>query len=234
MTTSGTYNTVVNYNFAEMIDDAFRRCKIAPDSITAEHNVSARYSTNLMFLDWANQGVEQFLMSTTTHSLVGDGTSDIAFTMPTGAIDILSMVYVDSNDQAIQIKSIGRQDYLYINNKTVQGQPLCYFVDKSTMPPTVKLWPVQNIPNTSIQFTMLSQMQDLGTPQNTPDITVLYTEAMVAGIAAKLAEKYCDATLEDRLIVKAAAALVRAIDQDRNRAAWVIKPRLGRRYWYGV
>lgn len=235
MTTSGTYNTVVNYNFAEMTDEAWRRCKIAPQTVSAEQMVSATYTINFLLTSWANQaGNEQFLQSTQTYDLVGNGIADIDFTMPTGGIDIISMVYLNANNEAIQIKPIGRQDYLYINDKTIQGQPLCYFVNKSTIPPVVNLWPVQNITGTSIQFTMLSQAQDMGTWLNTPSISVLYTEAFVSAIAAKLSEKYCDPALEVALTAKAIQAFMMAEDQDRNRACMIIKPRLGRRYYYGI
>lgn len=238
MTTSGTYNTIKNLTIAEIIDEAFRRLKLAPQSLTAEHNLSARLSLDLMFVEWANDGVQQFIIDQQIQSLSGTS-ADISFVTPAGTVDILDMVYRDQNDQDIQIAAISRQDYLYINQKTVSGQPISYFVDKTALPPTVYLWGVQNIQNTSVVYNRLRQVQDVGTPVNTPDVSVMYFEAVISGLAVKLVEKgYADETkfpnMEEKLISKADKAYRLATNSDRDRAPYVMKPRLGRRYYYGV
>jgi len=79
---------------------------------------------------------------------------------------------------------------LQINIKDVESQPVVYFLDKSTVPPVIFLWGVQNIPNTSIVYNRIRQIQDVGNLQNTPDITVLYSDAMCWGLAARLAFIY--------------------------------------------
>ena len=128
MTTSGTYSTVANFTVAQVIDEAFRRCKVDPTTLTNEHTLSARISLDLMFIDWINDGVEQFIIDEQVTSLTGTS-ADISITTPTGTIDVLDMVYRDANGQDIQIAPISRQDYLYIKDKTVSGQPITYFTD---------------------------------------------------------------------------------------------------------
>ncbi len=233
MTTTGTYNYLGSFNIIQIIDEAFRRCRIAPSSLTGEELFSARISLQLMFVDWFNDGVQQFIIDEQTFPLVGDG-SDIEFTTPVGTIDVFDMVYRNALLQDIQIKPISRQDYLYINNKFTGGQPLSYFVDKTTIPPVVKLWPVQNITGTYVVYNRLRQIQDVGVYTNTPDITILYMEAVVSGLAAKLATKYCDDAMEAKLIAMSDAAYDLATNADRDRAPYVIKPRIGRRFYYGV
>lgn len=233
MATSGTYTSVANFNIAQIIDEAFRRLKITPEQITAEHTLSARISLDLMFIDWINDGVQQFIIDQEEYALDGDS-SDISFTTPTGTIDVLDMVYRNTTDDDIQIGAISRKDYLDIVQKDVSGQPITYFVDKTTMPPVVYLWPVNNISGTSIVYNRLRQIQDVGAPTNTPDITVTYKEAMCACLTAKLAEKYADKETEDRMLAKADKAYRLAIEQDRDRAPLIIKPRIGRRFYYGT
>jgi hypothetical protein len=237
MTTTGTYNTASNLNVAQIIDEAFRRARVDPASLTVEHMQSARLSMDLMFIGWANDGVQQFIIDQQEQTLSGTAT-DISFTTPVGTIDVLDMVYRDANDNDIQIVPIGRQDYLYINNKTTSGQPICYYVDKSVIPPVIYLWGVQNITGTSIAYNRLRQIQDVGYGVNTPDVSVMYKEAVCACLAPKLFEKYGDfdkyPNFEANLIAKAEKAYNMAIDADRNRAPFIIKPRLGRRYPYGI
>lgn len=233
MTTTGTYNDIADFTIANFIDEAFRRLKIDQSKITSEHLSSAKISLQLMFVDWYDDGTHQFLIDQQQFNLVGDG-SDIAFQTPNGTIDIMDMIYRDQNGNDLQIKAISRQDYLYINDKFVEGQPLSYFTDKTTIPPVVRLWPVQNIAGTSVIYNRFRQVQDVGPFSYQTDTTVLYANAICAGLAARLAEKYASTELEDRLIAKAQIAYDKATDSDRDRAPYVIKPRLGRRFYYGV
>lgn len=228
MTTSGTYSAIANFNIVQAFDEAFRRCRLTPQEITGEHMLSARISIDLMFVTWCNDGVQQFIIDSQTHALVGDGT-DTSFAMPTGSVDVISMIFRNANATDMEISAISRKDYQDISQKNVGGQPVNYFVDKTTMPPYVYLWPVQNTTGTYVVYNRLRQIQDSGAYANTPDVTVLYKEAMIAGIAAKLAEKYCEPDLEDRLLAKYKIAYELAKDQDRDRAMLVIKPNLGRR-----
>lgn len=230
MTTSGTYNTVANFSVVEWIDEAFRRCQVDQSKIESEHLTSARISLNLLFIDWVNDGVEQFIIDQQTYTLTGTS-SDSNFTTPVGTVDVLNMVFRNSSNTDMEISAISRQDYEYISQKTASGQPVNYFVDKTTMPAVVYLWPVQNITGTSVVYNRLRQIQDVGNYSNTLDVSVLYTSAAISGLAARLAEKYCTPDLEDRLISKYQEAYEKAKDQDRDRAQLVIKPRLGRRYY---
>ncbi len=229
MTTSGTYNTVANFNIAQIIDEAFRRCQITPSEITGEHMISARISLDLMFTTWCNDGLQQFIIDQQIHPLVGDGT-DTNFTTPAGTVDLWSMVFRNANDTDMEISAISRVDYQNISQKVTAGQPVSYFVDKTTIPPVVYLWPVQNVTGTFVVYNRVRQIQDTGAYTNTPDTTVLYKDAICAGLAARLAEKYCDADLETRLLAKYEQIYTLAKDQDRDRAPLVIKPNLGRRF----
>lgn len=229
MTTSGTYNTVRNFSIAQCIEEAFRRCKIDISKVESQQLYSARISVDLLLISWVNDGIQQFTVDEQIFTLIGDGT-DTQFTMPTGSVDILSAIFRNGQGTDMEISAISRQDYQDISNKDSAGQPVNYWVDKTTVPPTVKLWPVQNISGTSVVYNRIRQIQDAGAYTNTPDITVLYVEALIAGIAARIAQKECDPTLEERLLTAYQIAYDMAKDQDRDRAVLVIKPSLGRRF----
>lgn len=230
MTTSGTYNAIADFNIAQCIDEAFRRCKIDPSKTTGEQLLSARISLDLMFTSWCNDGMQQFIIDQQIHPLVGDGATDIEFLAPMGTVDIISMVFRTATFTDMEISAISRKDYQDLSNKFTLGQPVNYFVDKTTVPPVIKLWPVQNVAGTYVVYNRLRQIQDSGSYTNTPDTTVLYKDAICAGLAARLAEKYCDPDLETRLLAKYQQIYDMAKDQDRDRAPLVIKPNLGRRF----
>ncbi len=229
MTTSGTYTAVSNFNIAQIIDEAFRRCQISPQMITSDHLLSAHISLDLMFISWCNDGVQQFIIDQQVHSLVGDGT-DTSFLTPAGTVDILSMIFRNASDTDMEISAISREDYQNISQKESAGQPVNYFTDKTTIPPRIYLWPVQNVSGTSVVYNRIRQIQDAGSYTNTPDTTVLYKDAIPAGLAARLAEKYCDAAMEAKLLATYERIYTMAKDQDRDRAQLVIKPSLGRRF----
>jgi len=55
MTTSGTY--LFSPPVDEVVDESFERVGVDPATLTGRHARSARMSLNLLFSDWATQGV---------------------------------------------------------------------------------------------------------------------------------------------------------------------------------
>ena len=233
MTTSGTYTFVENFSIVQCIDEAFRRCKVTPEMITSEHLLSAQISLDLMFIGWVNDGVNQFVIDQQIQTLLGDGT-DISFTTPVGTVDILSMVFRNASNTDMEISAISRQDYQDISQKTTGGQPVNYWVDKTTIQPVCYLWPVQDVTGTYVVYNRVRQIQDTGNYTNTPDTTVLYKDAICACLADLLWDKYGDDTVYPnqgaKLALRAQKAYDIAQEQDRDRSQLVIKPCLGRRY----
>ena len=82
MATSGT--TTFDLSIDDLIEEAFERCGMRPTS--GYQLSSARRSLNLLFLDWANRGLNLWTIEQATYALV-QGTNSIS--LPTDVVNVL-------------------------------------------------------------------------------------------------------------------------------------------------
>ena len=228
MSTSGVYPSASNYESINIMDLAFIRAGITAQRNEAEHLYVALQELKLLLIEWANRGVNQFMI---TQEVAPLSLNQQTFTTPAGTIDILKAVY-RQNGQDIEIGQISRDDYLLINQKTSQGNPLNYFVDKTTLPPVIYLWPVPNQANFSIVYNRLKLMQDVVHFTENVNTTILFMDALIFGLAARLAWNY-NAERYQGLVDKYNESYQFAYDRDGDNANLIIMPRLGRTYNIG-
>jgi hypothetical protein len=187
MTTSGVYT--FDPSLAALVDEASERAGIDPAKISARHIRSAKMSMNLMLTEWAVRDGDCAYRVDRLTSTVASGTN--YFDPATGVFDIVDVtVEYNNSGTDIPMTRIGGQEYLNIADKTVTGQPAQYWVDQSnTSAPRVYLWPV---PDASVDLTydVMRYTQTLRTLADTLDINRLWLEAVAAGLALRLAEKY--------------------------------------------
>lgn len=210
MASSGTY--LFSQEVAEVLEDAFERCGIDPASITARHSRSARRSMNLLFSAWANEGPLLWAIDEQTITpVVGTATYDC----PDGTVAILE-VFVRRNGVDTPVFPMGRDEYAAIPDKTTQGLANRVYFDRQADTPTLTFWNVPENTTDELIYYRMRQLQDVGAGSNTPDIPYRWQEALTAGIAAKLAEKYAP-DREPGLVAKAALAFRKAFTEDRER-----------------
>lgn len=189
MATSGTYT--FDPTFAGILDEALERAGIDPATITNRHITSARMSLNLMLTEWSvRDGDALYKVTSSTESLAA---STPSFSLPAGATDIIGddlvMDYAASGVET-PIKRMSRQDYLRVAEKANEGRPSGFYVDHTTLnTPTVFLVPIPDAAVT-LRFDMMRLSQTVGLLSETLDVQRLWLEAVCAGLALKMAEKY--------------------------------------------
>lgn len=218
MTTSGTY--ALSLENADFIDEAMERCGIDPATLTARHLRSARRSLDLLFAEWSNLGVHLWAVDEQTQT-VTDG--DSTYTFATGSLAILDMV-VRRSGVDTPVEPMARDEYAAIPDKTTEGLPSRYWLDRATGIYT--LWTVPENSTDVIHYWRMRQLQDAGTAAQTPDVPYRWYEALTAGLAKKLAEKYAPER-EGALSNKAKARFLEASQEDRERTP--TRFRMGRR-----
>jgi len=208
MATSGTY--AIDYDIAEFVDESFERCGIDPATLTARHTRSARRSLNLMFADWANEGVLLFAVDEQTQTLTS---ALVSYSVPTGTLAILEGVLRrDGIDTPVH--RISREMYHLIPNKTNGGLPTQLYLDRKAG--TYYLWNAPDNSTDVLRYWRLRRIQDVTAAAETADVPYRWFEALAAGLAEKLAVKFAP----DRLSVLAglsAKAYQRAKTEDRER-----------------
>jgi len=146
----------------------------------------ARTATNMMFTRWSNQGVNLWQVDLITVPLI-QGTS--TYNVDANTVVMLD-AYIEYGSPPIDriILPIGRTEYASYPNKQQQGFPTTFWFDR-LLSPTVTLWPVPDGQQTYLKYYRVIRLQDAnmnGTEQ--VDIPAIWLEAMVYGLAERLAQ----------------------------------------------
>jgi len=184
MPTSGTYT--FNPALGELTIYAYQLIGIRPTALLQEHMDVARTATNMMFTRWSNQGVNLWQVDLITVPLI-QGTS--TYNVDDNTVVMLD-AYIEYGSPPIDriILPIGRTEYASYPNKQQQGFPTTFWFDR-LLSPTVTLWPVPDGQQTYLKYYRVIRLQDAnmnGTEQ--VDIPAIWLEAMVYGLAERLAQ----------------------------------------------
>ena len=216
MAVSGSKN--FELDVTEYIEEAFERC--GREVRTGYDIKTAKRSMNLLFADWANRGLNAWTIEQTTQALT-QGTSN--YSLGADTIDILSAV-IRRSDVDYSIERLSRDDYLAVPNKTTQGRPSQFFLDR-LITPVLKLWPVPENSTDVVVFDRLVRIDDADTAQNTVEVPFRFYPCLAAGLAYYIAIKKAPDRVQ---LLKAVyeEEMDRAMSMDRDRASFNIVPSL--------
>lgn len=221
MTTSGT--RTFNLDVAEMIEEAYERCGL--EVRTGYDARTARRSLNLMLADWANRGLNLW---TVAEGIFTVTQGDHSYPLSADVVDVLDIVVRRQNTD-YEIDRISRTEYFTLPNKSTQGRPSQFFLDR-TITPTLYLWATPENSTDQIRYYYVRRMEDAATLTNTTEIPFRFLSCMVAGLAYYIAMKRAP---ERMAILKAVydEEFQRAADEDVDRVPLKLQP--GRPYLRG-
>lgn len=175
---------------------------------TGYHLTSARRSLNLLFLDWANRGLNLWTIEQATYTLT-QGVNEIS--LPTDTVNVLEAI-IRQNSQGVNsdvyIERISREDYLNVPDKTSESRPAQFYVQR-TNTPKVFFYPAADQTYTFIYY-RIRRIQDAGVYTNTSDVNFRFLPCLTSGLAYQLSLKFAP----DRT-----PALKAIYEEDFNRAA---------------
>ena len=233
-TTSGT--TIFDKNFAidEIIEEAYER--IGLQSVSGNQLRQARRSLNILFQEWGNRGLHYWQIGNNSITLVADqavytmfrssadGTSDA--TAVFGVDDVLEAVYRNSSNVDSPLTKINRSTYQALSNKTSEGQPSQYyvqrFIDKVTI--TLYLTPGSSQAGDKINYYFVKRIQDVGDYTNATDVPYRFVPCMVSGLAFYLAQKF-KPELSQQMKLYYEDELQRALAEDGSSSSSYITPK---------
>ena len=185
MATSGT--ATFNLEFEELIEEAYERCGI--ETRTGFEMRTGRRSLNLMFMDWANRGLNLWTIEQRSVTLVA-GTAQ--YDLPDDTVNILSAVVRTGSgtaQQDITLDRISQNEYLHVPDKLTQGRPSQYFLQR-TNTPVLFIYPAVDASQTyTFQYYAVRRIQDAGLYTNTADVVFRFIPALAAGLAYYLSLK---------------------------------------------
>jgi hypothetical protein len=123
---------------------------------------------------------------------------------------------IAGNDTPIDM--ISRSDYSQITNKTTEGKVVKAYYDKQLTNGILKVWPTPDLATDVIKFSYERILEDFDASGNTPDFAIEWGEALILGLAYKMAPS---APIKDpneltRLKNQADEALAIAMTYDRE------------------
>ena len=180
MATSGT--TTFDLSVDEIIEEAYERCGI--ELRTGYDLETARRSLNLMVAEWANRGLNQWLIVKNNFT-VTEGTNYVD--LGTDVVDITSAVIQrDSTD--FQLERISRSDFLYTPEKADKARPTQFFLERH-ITPRMYLYPTPENSTDVVYYYALTRMQDVGDFTNNMETVFRFLPCMTAGLAYYIAIK---------------------------------------------
>ena len=221
MAVSGTYN--FNLDIDEVIQEAIEM--IGGEQTLGHEPASARRSINLMLKDWQNRGV---LLWSTSVSSVTVAASTANYSLSSSTIDALEVVLNrDSTD--IQLQRITPEQYLLIPNKTQTGRPSQYSIRRERDNPVMSVWPLPDNATDVLKMEIISELQDVNKSaiQNA-DLPKRFLPCLTCGLAYYMSMKR-PLVPENRIMMLKAnyeELLMRAMEEDRERASMFIRPKL--------
>jgi hypothetical protein len=234
-TTSGTATFEKGFSIADIVEEAYERIGI--QGVSGYQLKGARRSLNILFQEWANRGLHYWEVNNNSITLVdgqstytmyrstADGTSDA--TAIYGVDDILEASYRNSSSVDSPLTKISRSEYQALSNKTSEGQPTQYFVqrfiDKVTI--TLYLTPGSTEAGNTINYYYVNRIQDAGDYSNDADVPYRFVPCMIAGLAYYLAVKFSPERIQT-LKMLYEDELQRALQEDGSSSSSYISPKV--------
>jgi len=215
MTVSGSKN--FELDVADYVEEAFERCGL--EVRTGYDLKTARRSLNLLLADWANRGLNQWTIKQRSLTTV---TADGEYDLSTDVIDVLSVV-VRRSGTDYSLERLSRDQFLTIPNKTTQGRPNQFFLDRQ-LTPNLKIWPVPENSTDVVIYDALTRMDDADDYTNTMDLPFRFYPCLAAGLAYYIALKRAPNRVQ---MLKAVyeEEFDRAATEDRDRSSFNVVPK---------
>jgi len=233
-TTSGTTTFDKTFAIDEIIEEAYER--IGMQGVSGNQLRLARRSLNIMFQEWGNRGLHYWEVANNSFTLVdgqaeytmfrstGDGTSSA--TAVYGVDDVLEAVYRNASSVDSPLTKINRSTYQGLSNKTSEGTPTQYFVqrfiDKVTV--TLYLTPGSSQAGHTVNYYYVKRIQDVGGYTNATDVPYRFVPCMASGLAFYLAQKF-NPQLVQQMKLLYEDELNRALQEDGSSSSSYITPK---------
>ena len=223
MAQSGTFN--FNLDIDEVIQEATEM--IGGEQTLGHEPKSARRSINLMLNDWQNRGI---LLWSTFTTAVTVSTSVTTYDLAGSITDTLIVTYRETatgTDTKLERKTF--EEYNIIPEKSQTGRPTQYAIKRNLSNPTLFLYPVPNVTTGILTIEAIRQVADVNKSyQQNADAPVRFLPCLTAGLAYYMSLKR-NGLPETRIALLKSnyeELLMRAMEEDKERASIYFKPKL--------
>ena len=230
MALSGTWTYWTNTEALDTIIEAYERIGMDGSQLSGNQIDSANRSLMALFSEFANKPVNLWTVSSLQTQALTAGLQ--SFNLQIYDLFILQAATRTTSggvNEDLIISPISRAEYMALPNKAQQStRPTQYYLQRS-ITPTVYVWPTADSANVSIIYYAARMQQDVGAFTNTLDAPQRWADAIIAGLAARLAIKFAPDRY-DKLQLLADRAYAAAATEDTENVPLRLVPDMqGRR-----
>lgn len=100
---------------------------------------------------------------------------------------VLTSTYLGGSPYEVPMSRLNKDDFTQIPNKTVEGRPLQYWLDRQVDRPVMRLWPAADSTFAQIIIWRQRHIMDVGTLQQTIEVPQRWLDAITLRLAYRLA-----------------------------------------------
>jgi hypothetical protein len=176
-------------NAGDVINDALRKIGVAAqdEPATADQVVAGLRALNRLLRSMQNRQPDLWLVSSQDIALSNLAAQNIGCC----ARAVRSARLVRTNGTELPMQELTRQEYDDLPNKASAGTPTTYYYDRQLCDGTIYVWPVLRAPAGEVlRITYERKVNDAASVGATVDMPDEWEEALVYGLAARLADDY--------------------------------------------
>ena len=176
---------VFSFPVDELVDEAIDM--VGKEFVSGVEASNARRSLNLVIQSLMNKGVPLSTIKEETVSLVqGQET----YTLPVGVSDVLGESgYLVRNSKDYPLNRMSYKDYMTIHNKTEEGRPTSFMVDREYDTVKVTVWKSPENSTDSLKLLCSTYVDTVTAAYELIQLPRRFYPALVAGLAYQLSKK---------------------------------------------
>jgi len=215
MATTGTYTT------RDLVEDALRKIGVVAidDPMTADESAHSLRALDRLIKSWQNREYSLWLNATQTLTL----TTSASYTLsPVRPLRILNARLVRSGIET-PMQELTREEYDDLPLKSATGVPTPFYYDRQREASLFYVWPVLAAANgETIKITYEREFEDQTDLTAVPDVPGEWWDAVVYGLAARLADDYGKNV--PNVVARAEEELRLALSADREGSIYFGEP----------
>ena len=159
-----------------------------------------------MLKSWQSMGYFQSLVAEQSLTIVAN-TADHTLS-PVRPMKILTARYKDTSGNEIPMNELNRQEYDELPTKTTTGIPTNFYYNRQKESAVFTIWPVKaSVTTETIEITYEREYEDISDEDDVIDVPAEAYDAVVLGLAARLAHTYGSADRKGMIKADAREAL---------------------------
>ncbi len=176
--------TYTTFLVQDIVDDAFRRCRVDVEGLTAVHNRDARKTLVFILSAWASRMTLPFQIKQGTIAVTANQAYVAA---PADMVAPVLVAYRSPENIDFTLGELSPGQYAAITDKATGGQPNSYYFDQGLR--RLYLWPVPDQTGTNLIYSGFARTPDNYNSINDLGLPFELWDAMAAELACRMSQK---------------------------------------------